>query len=234
MEFKKENLIGKKVLHKTFGAGIIKTFDNDYVYIEFNNCTVKKFQFPKAFEGFLKAVDEDAQRWIGSIIEPEPIPTPPPTPRPDPLPNPRPAPQGLEGMVWTPVYTYKEVEEKFGIVRRGFGRGINVTSNSVVLISNVQKQHGQFVYHDKWEEGRYVYSGEGQTGNQIMSAGNMAILNADRDGRVIHLLIKFSSKEYIYQGIFGLVKHYFKDEADANGRIRKEIKFVLERKSFGD
>ena len=124
--------------------------------------------------------------------------------------------------------------EKFGIVRRGFGRGINVTSNSVVLVSNVQKQHGQFVYHDKWEEGRYVYSGEGQTGNQIMSAGNMAILNADRDGRVIHLLIKFSSKEYIYQGIFGLVKHYFKDEADANGRIRKEIKFVLERKSFGN
>ena len=124
--------------------------------------------------------------------------------------------------------------EKFGIVRRGFGRGINVTPNSVVLISNVQKQHGQFVYHDKWEEGRYVYSGEGQTGNQIMSAGNMAILNADRDGKVIHLLIKYSSKEYIYQGIFGLVKHYFKDEADANGRIRKEIKFVLERKSFGD
>lgn len=234
MEFKKENLIGKKVLHKTFGAGIIKTFDNDYVYIEFNDCTVKKFQFPKAFGGFLKADDEDVQRWIESIIEPEPISTPPPKPRPDPLPNPRLAPQGLEGMVCRPVYTYEDVEKKFGIVRRGFGRGINVTPNSVVLISNVQKQHGQFVYHDRWEEGCYVYSGEGQTGNQIMSAGNMAILNADRDGKVIHLLIKYSSKEYFYQGIFGLVDYYFKDEADANGRIRKEIKFVLERKSFGD
>lgn len=46
----------------------------------------------------------------------------------------------------------------------------------MVLISSISKAEGNFVYHDKWtSDGEYIYSGEGKTGDQAMSKGNLAI-----------------------------------------------------------
>lgn len=100
-----------------------------------------------------------------------------------------------------PILTYQQVEEQFGIKITGFGRGINVTPSKVVLISSISKAEGNFVYHDKWtSDGEYIYSGEGKTGDQAMSKGNLAIKNAAMDGKEIHLFVKFSPKDYYYQG----------------------------------
>ena len=68
--------------------------------------------------------------------------------------------------------TYSEVEEQFGIKISGFGRGINITDKSVVLISSIDKAKENFVYHDHWtEEGDYIYSGEGKKVTRFYQEG---------------------------------------------------------------
>ena len=104
-----------------------------------------------------------------------------------------------EKLAREPILTYQEVERQFGIRIAGFGRGINPTENSVVLISSIGKKDGKFVYHDHWTvEGDYIYSGEGKSGDQSMTRGNLAIKNAAADGKALHLFVKFSPREYYY------------------------------------
>ena len=45
-----------------------------------------------------------------------------------------------EKLAREPILTYQEVERQFGIRIAGFGRGINPTENSVVLISSIGKK----------------------------------------------------------------------------------------------
>lgn len=135
-----------------------------------------------------------------------------------------------EKLAREPILTYQQVEAEFGIRISGFGRGINLTDSTVVLISSIKKGGGYFVYHDKWTaDGDYIYSGEGRVGDQIMAKGNFAIKNAAHDGRVIHLFVKFSPQEYYYQGVFILVDYTYEDDKDENGDIRKEYKFRLRK-----
>ena len=128
------------------------------------------------------------------------------------------------------ILPYWEVEKQFDIKIKGFGRGINVTQSKIVLISSVDINKTNFVYHDHWtEDGDYIFSGEGKYGDQQMSKGNWAIKNAKYAGKEIHLFIKFSSQEYYYQGKFSLVDVAYEDDKDANGNPRKEYKFRLRK-----
>ncbi len=148
-------------------------------------------------------------------------PPPPPPPGPEPsLPKPGPIPS----------YTYQQIENMFGISIYPFGKGINPTETRVVLISVVSKKQESFVYHDGWmHNGDYMYSGEGKRGDQTLTKGNREIINAKRFGKTIHLLTKFSSKEYYYQGIFELDSYTYEDQEDENGYIRKEYRFRLRK-----
>lgn len=136
----------------------------------------------------------------------------------------------VEYLAKHPILTYQQVERDFGISLHPYGRGINPTDSTVVLISVIKKGGGYFVYHDKWTaDGDYIYSGEGRVGDQIMAKGNLAIKDAARDGREIHLFVKFSPQEYYYQGVFVLVDYAYEDDKDENGDIRKEYKFRLRK-----
>ena len=131
-----------------------------------------------------------------------------------------------------PILTYKQVEEQFGIRIAGFGRGINRTPSTVVLVSSIDKKKAGFVYHDHWTtDGDYIYSGEGKTGDQTMSLGNKAIVDAENDEKKIHLFVKFSPQEYYYQGVFSLVDYTYEDDKDESGNMRKEYKFRLRKQS---
>lgn len=63
----------------------------------------------------------------------------------------------------------------------------------------------------------------------MLTAGNKAIIDADRDGKQIHLFVKFSPEEYYYQGLFSLVDYTYENDKDETGKIRKELKFRLRR-----
>ena len=121
----------------------------------------------------------------------------------------------------TPVLTYNDVEDKHGIQISGFGRGINPKEDCIVLISTVEGNSDHFTYHDKWNyDGHYEYSGEGSTGDQTLTKGNKAIIDAAENGKPIYLYVKFGPQEYYPQGIMKLLYHKTIQAPDKNGDTR--------------
>jgi len=248
-------LLNEKVYHKSLGAGEIISFDGQYIEIQFTS-KVSKFSYPAAFESFLTLGDADKQIAILAELakakqtieekkrtEEEAL-RKAEEARKAALDAAKPAldktKKSIDEMfsedyhaahlARQPILTYQQVEEQFGIQISGFGRGINPTPTKVVLISSIDKSGGKFVYHDRWTaEGDYIYSGEGKSGDQTMSKGNLAIKNAARDGKKIHLFVKFSPRDYYYQGVFELIDYIYEDEKDENGNTRKEYKFRLRK-----
>lgn len=244
-------LIGLKVKHTVFGVGTITEKDGNYITVEFAAKTTK-FVYPDAFEKFIKAEDSAVQQAIVDEIndaksaaeqkhqaeeaarkaaeEQRRAAIAVATPKAKTLDEMFAPDYHAEKLARQPVLTYQQVEDQFGIRISGFGRGINPTDRTVVLISSIGKASGKFVYHDKWTaDGDYLYSGEGKTGDQTLSKGNLAIRDAARNGKKIHLFVKFSPQEYYYQGIFELVDYTYEDEKDEDGNIRKEYKFRLRK-----
>ena len=239
------NILGIAVKHQIWGIGEVISFDGKYLSVEFS-VGVKRFVFPDAFEKFIKAEDLEIQSSVENEIkiiketelqrkrqerkcvdDVESIYRNKKRRSIDEMFS---ADYHVENLARNPVLTYRQVEEQFGIRISGFGRGINPTEHTVILISSIAKSDGGFVYHDRWtESGDYIYSGEGKIGNQSMIKGNLAIKNAARDGKTIHLFVKFSPQEYYYQGIFALVEYTYEDEKDENGNTRKEYKFRLRK-----
>lgn len=249
-------LIGLKVKHAVFGAGVITEMEGNYITVEFAS-KATKFVYPDAFEKFIKAEDsvlqqaimdeinnakaaaeqkrqaeeaarksaEERRRAAVALVAPK-------AKKAKTLDEMFAPDYHAEKLARQPILTYQQVEDQFGIRISGFGRGINPTDDTVVLISSIGKASGNFVYHDKWTaDGDYLYSGEGKTGDQTMTKGNLAIRYAARNGKKIHLFVKFSPQEYYYQGVFELVNYTHEDEKDEDGNIRKEYKFRLRKVS---
>lgn len=247
-------LIGLKVKHAVFGAGVITEMEGNYITVEFASKTTK-FVYPDAIEKFIKAEDsmlqqaitdeinnakaaaeqkrqaeeaarkaaEERRRAAAAVAAPR-------AKKSKTLDEMFAPDYHAEKLARQPILTYQQVEDQFGIRISGFGRGINPTDDTVVLISSIGKASGNFVYHDKWTaDGDYLYSGEGKTGDQTMTKGNLAIRDAALNGKKIHLFVKFSPQEYYYQGTFELVDYTYEDEKDEDGNTRKEYKFRLRK-----
>ena len=247
-------LIGLKVKHAVFGIGVITDTEGNYITVEFA-AKITKFVYPDAFEKYIKAEDSVAQQAIADEINDAKaayeqrrqaeeaarksaeeqrrtaIAVAAPKAKKAKTIDEMFAPDyHAEKLARQPILTYQQVEDQFGIRISGFGRGINPTDDTVVLISSIGKASGNFVYHDKWTaDGDYLYSGEGKTGDQTMTKGNLAIRDAALNGKKIHLFVKFSPQEYYYQGIFELVDYTYEDEKDEDGNTRKEYKFRLRK-----
>lgn len=249
------NLLNLKVKHKVFGNGVVTGISDNLLTIQFAS-KVSNFVYPDAFETFIVAEDTSVQSEILSEIENNKravrkqrlaeetarkaekelrVTERNGTPSrrihnniedgfgPD---------YNVRHLAKQPILTYKQVEEQFGIRIAGFGRGINRTPSTVVLVSSIDKKKAGFVYHDHWTtDGDYIYSGEGKTGDQTMSLGNKAIVDAENDEKKIHLFVKFSPQEYYYQGVFSLVDYTYEDDKDESGNMRKEYKFRLRKQS---
>lgn len=249
------DLSNVKVKHKTFGIGTIIEFDNKYLTVQFEG-KISKFVYPDAFEKFIEAEDPKIQKIIITNIiskkhsEEEKRRAELLARKFEEERNKQTAEAGnktrnieegfgkdynVQHLARKPILTYQEVEKQFDIRIAGFGKGINVTPSSVVLISSVDKKKSGFVYHDRWTaDGDYIYSGEGKNGDQKMTSGNRAIKNAAVEGKTIYLFVKFSPQEYYYQGVFELKDFTYEDDIDENGDTRKEYKFRLRKVNRGE
>ena len=237
-------LNGLKVMHKVNGIGEIVEIDldGDMMKVQFEN-TSSTFVFPAAFSGFLEAVDADVQQAIIEYIEEKKEEERVRRENEANLAQKQarranivrrfPAGYDTSHYIFDPILTYRDIERAFGVnIMQG---GIQKASdNSVVLISSIGNDNGNFTYHDKWEGDEYIYSGRGQVGNQTMDAYNSRIRDAKKNGASIHLVLSIPSgqanrKEYYYQGIFEYVDHREEIENDIEGNPRTEIKFILKR-----
>ncbi|MFT9076574.1 hypothetical protein [Ethanoligenens sp.] len=251
------DLLNIKVKHTVFGVGTVTEVDDKYITVQFA-AKSSKFAYPDAFEKFIKAENSAIQETILNDIvvarraeeerrlaeladrkaEEErraaERQTSSPAKKVKNIEDGFGADYNVEHLARQPILTYQQVEEQFGIRISGFGRGINKTPSTVVLISSVDKKKTGFVYHDHWTTaGEYIYSGEGKAGDQTMSSGNTAIVNAVEEGKDIHLFVKFSPQEYYYQSVFELVEYTYEDDLDENGNTRKEYKFRLRKADRG-
>lgn len=247
-------LVGKTVIHKTLGAGKITSFDGKHIGVLLEKAGEKTFQYPNAFDKFLRFEDSTAQEQAAKLIEEadaekkaayeakkkereeEEASRRAAQALGKGIRKPRNLEQGfgadyhVEYLRRHPILTYTQVEDRFGIRISGFGRGINPTATTIVLISSVDANKLSFVYHDHWDtNGDYIYSGEGKNGNQTMIGGNLAIRDAEESGRRLDLFVKLSPQEYYYQGIFKMINYAYENDKDQDGHARKEYKFRLRK-----
>ena len=251
---KSMDLLNVKVTHKIYGEGTITGFANNRISVQFSS-KLTEFLYPDVFEKFLVAEDESIQSAILSEIENKKKAKESQRMIEEATRKAEEERRALKNQIdvksksrtvsikekfgadynaqylsENPILTYQQVEERFGIKITGFGRGINTTPTTIVLISSIDKKKSGFVYHDRWTlDGDYIYSGEGKIGDQKLSNGNKAIIDAAHDGKQIHLFVKFSPREYYYQGMFSLVEYTYEDDYDESGNIRKEYKFRLRK-----
>lgn len=230
-----DTIIGKQVTHKQYGEGTIVKVDDNSIVVDFGT-TKKKFILDK-FLGFFK-VDDEVSKVITEKIAA----------------NKRAKAAEKEAekrrreeeefnakfgadynvgyLKRSPVLSSSGVEKEYRINRSGFGRGINVTDDAIILISSLIKDGARYTYHDHFDvNGDFIYSGEGQNGDQTMTRGNRAIVEAAQNNKKIILIIKASPTEYMPQGEYYLVEYTVEDDTGEDGEQRKEYKFRLRKMS---
>ena len=230
-----DTIIGKQVTHKHYGEGTIVKVDDNSIVVDFGT-TKKKFILDK-FLGFFK-VDDEVSKVITEKIAA----------------NKRAkaaekeaekrkkeeeefnakfgADYNVSHLERSSVLSSSDVGKKYGINRSGFGRGINVTDDAIILISSLIKDGMRYTYHDHFDvNGDFIYSGEGQNGDQTMNRGNRAIVEAAQNNKKIILIIKASPTEYMPQGEYYLVEYTVEDDTGEDGEQRKEYKFRLRKMS---
>ena len=230
-----DTIIGKQVTHKQYGEGTIVKVDDNSIVVDFGT-TKKKFSLDM-FLGFFK-VDNEVSKVITEKIAA----------------NKRAkaaekeaekrrreeeefnamfgADYNVRYLEHSSVLSSSGVEKEYRINRSGFGRGINVTDDAIILISSLIKDGARYTYHDHFDvNGDFIYSGEGQNGDQTMNRGNRAIVEAAQNNKKIILIIKASPTEYMPQGEYYLVEYTVEDDTGEDGEQRKEYKFRLRKMS---
>lgn len=123
--------------------------------------------------------------------------------------------------------TYRRVDlhENYGGQRQG---GISTPAQHKIVMIFSSTTGELYGYTDGWtEDGKYLYTGEGQVGDMQFVRGNRAIRDHLADGTDIHLF------EYVRQGFVKYVgkmryeKHHFRRNKDRNGQLRQTIVFEL-------
>lgn len=126
------------------------------------------------------------------------------------------------------VYVRDDLISVFG---GSFMRGMNICNktNTLVLISKHTKNR---IYGDDWQNGLMVYTGEGQKGDQTLTAGNKKLYMADKEKTPVHLFTVFEKGKYTYYGLVKLAGDiYYETENDVDGNPRQVIRFPLIRMS---
>lgn len=163
-------LVGKTVIHKIFGAGKITSFDGKHIGVLLEKAGAKTFQYPTAFDKFLRFEDSSAQEQVINLIAEEAAAKKAAdeakkkereedearmrvaqalgkgSRKPRDLEHGFGADYHVEYLRRHPILTYTQVEDRFGIRISGFGRGINPTATTIVLISSVDANKLSFVY----------------------------------------------------------------------------------------
>lgn len=134
---------------------------------------------------------------------------------------------GIEDLEIGKIYSNSEISNTF---KCDYMRGMrpSKSTNSLILIA----KHNNPLYDDHWTyEGILNYTGTGKIGDQSLEqAQNKMLAQAKKLGIKVYLFESFKDNEYYYDGQVELVNEpYQAYELDAEGNMRKVIKFPLKR-----
>lgn len=113
------------------------------------------------------------------------------------------------------------------------GGGISTPKNYPVIFIFTSQSGEAHGYRDEYrDDGVFWYTGEGQTGNMKMAAGNKAIIEHQENNKTIHLF-ESTKKTYVrYLGTAECVGFHEEIRPDTNGDERKAFIFHLDIDSF--
>jgi 5-methylcytosine-specific restriction enzyme A len=107
--------------------------------------------------------------------------------------------------------------------------GIATPANQSFVFLFTGETGEQYGYRDGWEEnGVFLYTGEGQVGDQQFTHGNRAIRDHAKDGKDLHLFELLGKRQgYRYLGMFVWPTWEYRRGIDLNGEERQVIVFHL-------
>jgi 5-methylcytosine-specific restriction protein A len=121
-------------------------------------------------------------------------------------------------------YKRADLHKQYGGQRQG---GISTPHKRPFLFLFTGKSGSHFGYEDSWQDGQFLYTGEGQTGDMQFRAGNKAVREHSADGRALHLFEQ-EKKGYVrYKGEFALSSFEYREGTDRNQQPRRTIVFHL-------
>lgn len=123
------------------------------------------------------------------------------------------------------IYLRRDLHDLYAGQQQG---GISTPSEHDFIMLFTGEQGEQYGYHDGWtEDGLFLYTGEGQTGDMAFTRGNRAVLNHAENGKDIHLF------EYIGRGRVRYISQMIcsgyqeREGPDRESNLRKVIVFEL-------
>jgi DNA modification methylase len=123
------------------------------------------------------------------------------------------------------VYERRSLHSLHGGQQRG---GISTPSGRDLILLFTGEQGRQYGYRDGWsEDGLFLYTGEGQTGDMTFARGNLAVRDHVENGKDIHLF-EYVRRGYVrYVGQMVCTGFHERRGPDRNGDDRRVIVFEL-------
>jgi 5-methylcytosine-specific restriction protein A len=127
------------------------------------------------------------------------------------------------------VYRRKALHDDYGGQRQG---GISTPAQHPLVFIFSGDSGQQYGYADTWEDGVYMYTGEGQRGDMQFIRGNRAVRDHAANGKDIHLFTDAGGVYVRYMGQIVCVGHHEQRGPDVDGNERQII--IFELVTFGD
>jgi 5-methylcytosine-specific restriction enzyme A len=128
--------------------------------------------------------------------------------------------------VGQPCDRRRAIHEPYGGQQQG---GISTPREHPFVLLFTSQTGEQYGYEDGWEEnGVFLYSGEGQVGDQQFTHGNRAIRDHAKAGKDLHLFESLGKGQgYRYLGMFACPTWEYRRGIDLNRDERQVIVFHL-------
>ena len=124
-------------------------------------------------------------------------------------------------------------EYKRSLIHDNFGgsrySGISPSAKSPNIFIFTGKSGQQYGYQDEWDGDNFLYTGEGQVGDQQMKVGNRALAEHAKMGKSVHLFEGSREAFVRYMGEVTYLDHHVIRAPDRNGEPRNAYRFVLKR-----
>jgi hypothetical protein len=118
----------------------------------------------------------------------------------------------------------KDLHRKYGGAGQG-GIEPSARTPNVFVFSDLDAGQRYGYIYDRWEQGVFLFTGDGQTGDQVMKYGNRAIRDHVKDGRALRVFLGARGRVR-YQGEFELAANpYYM--AQARGRDSERVRQVI-------
>lgn len=124
------------------------------------------------------------------------------------------------------TYRRRDLHDEFGGQTQG---GISTPAEHPLIFIFTGEEGEQYGYEDRFQEGVFLYTGEGQVGDMTMDRGNRAIRDHAQNGKTIHIFSSRGQKRSFvyYVGTATYIDHEWFVAPDRNGDPRRAIRFHL-------